>query len=303
VNIQSHQLPDGSNLVLTTTVPGQSRECGLIKVIGGGRGCVLKVGGAVAGIWIPLRGRLQLSVGDCDATLVPGEVRVTEVEPRTQAVGRGNALWVALLAGAQTWKQVLREAQGGPGPDPMLLPAHYAASRELKKDAIALARSQANGSLDAAANRMIDRLVSLQSTFADAIARCPGRTYAQRRQVFLRLQRVRNYLASHCNLELDNAALARMANYSSWHFIRAFRAAYAQTPHAYLVNLRLERALELLHSSPLAIAEIALASGFENRCAFSRLFHQRFGVTAWALRRQRTAEADFPAIAQLLQRR
>jgi len=301
MNIQSHRLQDGSNLVLSTTAPGQARECGLIKVVGGGRGCVLKVGGSVAGVWIPLRGRLQLSVGEGDTTLVPGEVRITELEPRTQAVGRGSALWVALLAGAQTWREALREAQTGPGPDPLLFPARYAASRELKIDAIALARSQANGSLDAAANRMVDRLVSLQSGLDGAIACCPGRTYSQRRQVFLRLQRVRNYLASNCNLELDNAALARMANYSPWHFIRAFRAAYAETPHAYLVNLRLQRALELLQSSPLAIAEIALACGFENRCAFSRLFHQRFGVTAGALRRQ-LADEPTRVIAQLLQR-
>ena len=33
-------------------------------------------------------------------------------------------------------------------------------------------------------------------------------------------------------------------------------------------------------------AEIALASGFENRCAFSRLFRQRFGTTATAIRRK-----------------
>ena len=77
-----------------------------------------------------------------------------------------------------------------------------------------------------------------------------------------------------------------MANYSPWHFIRAFRAAYEETPHAYLVRQRLERARRLLRASPLAIAEIALESGFENRSAFSRLFRQRFGTTAGALRRQ-----------------
>jgi AraC family transcriptional regulator len=58
------------------------------------------------------------------------------------------------------------------------------------------------------------------------------------------------------------------------------------TPHVHLVNQRLLRARHLLHSSPLAIAEVALASGFENRCAFSRLFRQRFGITAMALRQQ-----------------
>src|SRR5262249_44446121 len=82
-----------------------------------------------------------------------------------------------------------------------------------------------------------------------------------------------------------NDRLARMASYSPWHFIRAFRAAYQQTPHAFLVDQRLQRARRLLRSSHLAVAEIALASGFENRCAFSRLFRQRFGVTAGAMRR------------------
>src|SRR5436305_14633650 len=132
---------------------------------------------------------------------------------------------------------------------------------------------------------VIESVFALQNELASAIDRCPGRTYAQRRQVFLRLQRVRNYLAANCHLELDNDALARMANYSPWHFIRAFRAAYRQTPHACPVEQRLSRARRLLHTSPLAIAEIALASGFENRCAFSRLFRRHFGTTAGAMRR------------------
>ena len=49
---------------------------------------------------------------------------------------------------------------------------------------------------------------------------------------------------------------------------------------------RLEHARRLLRSSPLAIAEVATASGFENRCAFSRLFRQRFGRTALDMRRE-----------------
>jgi AraC family transcriptional regulator len=59
---------------------------------------------------------------------------------------------------------------------------------------------------------------------------------------------------------------------------------YGRTPHVALVAYRLERARELLMRSQLAVAEVALASGFENRCAFSRLFKRRFGVTAISLR-------------------
>ena len=282
MSTQVHTLAHGSNLALSL----DNRHANdLIKVVGGGRGCVLRIEGPVAGIWIPLRGRLQLQTADGECALQPGELRVTEVEPRAQATGRGSAVWIALLGSPQRWKSLLGLSQPVTTMEPMLLPARHAADRGVRRRAIALARAVANGTLDAAVEAMIDSVIDLQAPFAEAIARCPGRTFQQRRQVFLRLQRVRNYLAANCHLELDNSVLARMANYSPWHFIRAFRAAYAQTPHAFLVNVRLQRARELLRSSPLAIAEIAVASGFENRCAFSRLFHQRFGVTAGAMRR------------------
>jgi AraC family transcriptional regulator len=51
-----------------------------------------------------------------------------------------------------------------------------------------------------------------------------------------------------------------------------------------LLNQRLMRARRLLDTSPLAITEIARASGFENRSVFSRLFHKHFGVTALSIR-------------------
>ena len=285
VHIVNQLLGHGASLDLNAKATNGSGELALSVVVGGGRGCVLKADAPVAGIWIPLRGRLQLGSGS-EALLMPGEARVTEADTRLHAVGRGNAVWVALLGTLPAWRQVLHGQLGVPAPDAILMPARHAADRELRRAALALARAARKDDAAAACEALIDRIVVLQAGFAQAIARCPGRTYAQRRQVFMRLQRVRNYLAANCHLDIDNDSLARMANYSPWHFIRAFRAAYEETPHAFLVRQRLERARRLLRASPLAIAEIALESGFENRSAFSRLFRQRFGTTAGALRRQ-----------------
>jgi AraC family transcriptional regulator len=281
----NHHLAHGASLDLHARSMSMSGQPALAVVVGSGRGCVLRIEGAVAGIWVPLRARLQFG-SNAETVLTPGEVRVTEAEPRLQAIGRGNALWIAVLGTSSAWRNVLGIPFGMPAPDPVLLPARYVAERDFQRSVIALARTAARGEVAVAAEAVIDHIVAQQEQFAPAIDRCPGRTYAQRRQVFVRLQRVRNYVAANCHLDVDNDSLARMANYSSWHFIRAFRAAYAETPHAYLVRQRLERARRLLRVSPLAISEIALASGFENRCAFSRLFRQRYGTTAGALRRQ-----------------
>jgi AraC family transcriptional regulator len=280
--IPSHFIGPGSRFSL----PTKHGDGDVLSVIvGGGRGCVLKADGPVAGVWIPLRGRLQLGSGQGD-TVLAGDLRISELEAGVHAVGRGNAVWLALLGSGSAWRRALEGLGETPIAEPTLLPARYSANRALRVCAVTLARATTSEAFDDALDTLIERVFTLQSALADSIERCPGRTYAQRRQVFLRLQRVRNYLAANCHLELDNDALARMASYSPWHFIRAFRAAYHQTPHAYLVDRRLQHARRLLGSSPLAIAEIALASGFENRCAFSRLFRQRFGITAGTLRRQ-----------------
>ena len=281
---ERHHLNHGANLDVALSSPSHRDGDELVAVLGGGRGCVLRVTGQAAAVWIPLRGRLQLEAANADSIALPGELRVTEPESRIHAIGRGNAIWMAVLGSASAWRRALRGVIALPTPEPVLLPARHHADHALRHRAIALARADDRDRSDRAES-LIESIVQLQGEFATAIARCPGRTFAQRRQVFLRLQRVRNYLAANCHLDIDNEALARMASYSPWHFIRAFRAAYQETPHAYLVRLRLERARRLLCTSPLAIAEIALASGFENRCAFSRLFRERFGVTAGAVRR------------------
>jgi AraC family transcriptional regulator len=159
--------------------------------------------------------------------------------------------------------------------------------RDLRRRAVVLARTIAAGSgIDIAIENVLERVVSMQSGFSEAIARCPGRTYAQQRQAFVRLQRVRNYLVANCNVDIENEALARMANYSPSHFIRAFRSVYEETPHSFLIRQRLDHARRLLSSSPLAINEIAIEAGFDNPSAFSRVFRQRFGMTAGTARRQ-----------------
>jgi AraC family transcriptional regulator len=258
-------------------------------VVGYGRGCVLHGQASAATIIVPLRGRVQVSDGEQSRLLGSGDLSVGEAGQRVQVVGRGAALWVAVFASAGAWRQL---AGGGPeaASDPLLVPALHACDRTVRRGAVRLARvALASDRGDAypriaAAAAFAALVAELEAGFDPLIARCPGRTLAQRRSVFLRLQRVRNYMAASCHLDLDIAGFARMASYSPCHFIRAFSTVFGETPHAVLVEQRLGRARRLINESELAITEIARASGFENRCAFSRSFKRRFGITATDLR-------------------
>lgn len=256
----------------------------LSAVFGAGGGCTLELSGAATVVCIPLHGLVELRGNAMKWSLLTGDVLVAECSVRATVVGTGNSRWLALLGGPAAWARVLPQA------DPMggqLLPGLYGADRRLRRRAIAVARAAAPVDLEAATNVVADKLTGVQASLRDAILRCPGRTWANRRQVFLRLQRVRNHMCVYCDHELDLDVLARMANYSPCHFLRTFGLVFGMTPHAYLIDQRLRRAWRLLRYSDMAVTEVAVASGFENRSAFSRLFHQRFGMTAVDAKRKR----------------
>ena len=86
-----------------------------------------------------------------------------------------------------------------------------------------------------------------------------------------------------CDLSLQ--ALANESGYSRVHFVRMFRAATGHSPHNYLLNLKLERAQELLKQPSMSLIDIALDCGFSSHSHMSRLFHKSVGVTPSAYRR------------------
>ncbi len=77
-------------------------------------------------------------------------------------------------------------------------------------------------------------------------------------------------------------ALAAGAGYSREHFIRAFRAAYGETPGRYRTRRRVERACELLRSANLTVTEICYLVGFTSLGAFSARFAELTGMSETA---------------------
>ena len=80
------------------------------------------------------------------------------------------------------------------------------------------------------------------------------------------------------------ADLAPIARLSTYHLIRAFRAEVGLTPHAYLVDVRVRRARELLRAGR-APADVAAIVGFADQAHLTRAFKARIGVAPGAYRR------------------
>jgi len=83
---------------------------------------------------------------------------------------------------------------------------------------------------------------------------------------------------------LDVASLARTALMSPAHFSRQFREAYGETPYAYLMTRRIERAKALLRQGDLSVTDVCLAVGCTSLGSFSARFTQLTGETPTAYR-------------------
>jgi transcriptional regulator GlxA family with amidase domain len=83
---------------------------------------------------------------------------------------------------------------------------------------------------------------------------------------------------------LDLRALADAAGCSRYHFLRAFRAAYGETPGAYLTRRRIERARELLRATNLTVTEICFLVAFASLGSFSARFSRLVGAAPTAYR-------------------
>ena len=82
--------------------------------------------------------------------------------------------------------------------------------------------------------------------------------------------------------------LARAVGSGTFALLRAFRAAYGLPPHAYLTNLRVQRAREMLDSG-LRPAEVAARAGFTDQAHLNRHFKRIVGVPPGAYLLGRTA--------------
>ncbi|QDO96600.1 AraC family transcriptional regulator [Ferrovibrio terrae] len=156
--------------------------------------------------------------------------------------------------------------------------------RTLDDDAaLAQAVRMARRQISAPDNRMacdaaLDHVVALLAQrFAGAPADKPGR--APR---VAKLAREAMDAGFDGDLGLEELALA--AGTDRFRLTRAFSAAYGLSPHAYLVQRRLNRARFLLSRGETPAA-VAAATGFADQSHLGRWFRRAFGMTPAAYRR------------------
>ena len=123
-------------------------------------------------------------------------------------------------------------------------------------------------------------LVRLDETASELVAVRGGLAAWQQR-------RIAEFIEAHLAEDFPLAALANLAQLSTYHFARAFKRSFGIPPHRYHTHRRIERAKALLADRKAAIVDIALELGFSGASAFAATFRRATGQTPTDYRRGR----------------
>ncbi len=92
------------------------------------------------------------------------------------------------------------------------------------------------------------------------------------------LDKVAKHLRQHCARDISLDDLSQQTGYSAGHLIRSFKQYYGLTPHAYLINQRIQLGQAALRQGQ-PIVEAALAAGFNDQPHFQRTFKRLVAAT------------------------
>jgi len=108
-----------------------------------------------------------------------------------------------------------------------------------------------------------------------------ARKRALRAEYVGRINRVMDYVEANLDGDLSLGALARVANFSEFHFHRIFKGVVGETLNQFIQRRRVEKAAGFLIGNPArSVTEIAFDCGFSGSAAFARAFKDAFGVSA-----------------------
>jgi AraC family transcriptional regulator len=98
--------------------------------------------------------------------------------------------------------------------------------------------------------------------------------------------RVRAFIDGNLHRTIHTPDLSAVAQRSPAYFSRKFKLAVGESPHAYVVRRRLERACHLMVTSAASLSEIALSASFSDQAHLCRLFRAAFGQIPASWRRE-----------------
>jgi AraC family transcriptional regulator len=101
------------------------------------------------------------------------------------------------------------------------------------------------------------------------------------------IARVRSFIDRNLHVTIHTSDLSAVARRSPAHFARSFKHSFGESPHAYVMRRRLEKACHLMMTSSESLSQIALSVGFSDQSHLCKRFKEALGQSPSNWRRER----------------
>ena len=106
-----------------------------------------------------------------------------------------------------------------------------------------------------------------------------------------RIEKVKCYIDSNINNNVDSKVLSDIACMSEFHFIRVFNELCGCTPYQYIIKKRISKAKSLLQYKVYTVFEVSQACGYESVQTFRKCFKRETGYSPRDFNRNQLAVA------------
>ncbi len=93
------------------------------------------------------------------------------------------------------------------------------------------------------------------------------------------INRALEFFHANYNQDFSLADVAELVGLSKYHFIRVFKKETGKTPYQYYIDVKINKAIELIKTRKYSITEICFMCGFKDHSHFSRVFLNKTGTT------------------------
>ncbi len=128
-------------------------------------------------------------------------------------------------------------------------------------------------------SQLLERMLHNQGLILKSLDQLKSKKSSTRIETYKRVSLAKDYIDSHLNNRLDLQKISREACLSPFHFLRLFKELFHITPHQYVLQERLKKALFYLDTSFSTVEAISRKVGFDDASSFGRLFKSRYRIT------------------------
>jgi AraC-like DNA-binding protein len=237
------------------------------------------------------RGSYRLRCGGTDYTTAPGDVVALEPGVIHSGSPLGETAWCTRMFYPDRQQLVHLLGDGACDWHPTFSMA-IIRDRALANGLSSAHRALMSGRLLEGEKRLIEALAMLARRYGQSGARAESAAAPTGMRV------VRDYIHANFAAPIRLTTLASLAGVSPYHLIRVFGREFGVSPYAYVKQLRVVRAQQMLRRG-VSATETAFATGFSDQSHLNRAFKNMLGVTPGAFAQAVRPRGMTPAASPL----